>query len=305
MKIRTVAALTAVLTLLAGCGSTGGSPSDSTAASFTPQFPATAGGVTLKARPKRIVSLSPTATEMLYAMDASDEIAAVDDQSNFPESAPRSNLSGYKPDVEAIAAKNPDLVVISEDTNKVKEQLEKLKIPVYQGAAAKTLDDVYAQLHDLGTLTGQRPQADAVVEYIKDQLDELVAQLPGRTKPLTYYYELDPTFYSATSKTFIGTLFKLAGLTNIADAADTQGSGYPQLSQEYILKANPDMVFLADTVCCKQSADTVKARPGWASLTAVAQGHVVALNDDIASRWGPRVVDLFKAIVDAVTAVPT
>ncbi len=299
---RTVAALAALLTL-AGCGSTS-TPSNSTAASYSAQFPATAGGVTLKARPTRIVSLSPTATEMLYSIDASTQVVAVDDKSNFPDNAPRTTLSGFQPDAEAIAAKNPDLVVIAEDANKVKEQLEKLKIPVYLAPAATTLDDVYAQLRDLGTLTGQRPQADAVVKYVKDQLDELVGELPGRTKPLTYYYELDSTYYTVTSKTFIGTLFTLAGLKNIADSADPTGSGYPQLTQEYIVKANPDMIFLADTKCCKQSADSVAARPGWSALSAVTQHRVVALDDDIASRWGPRVVDLFKAIVDAVTAVP-
>ncbi|TML22293.1 MAG: ABC transporter substrate-binding protein [Actinobacteria bacterium] len=303
MKRRTIA-LVAVLGLLAGCGPTPSTPSDSSAASFTPQFPATAGGVTLTARPTHIVSLSPTATEMLYAMDAAGQVTAVDDQSNFPDNAPRTNLSGFKPDVEAIAAKNPDLVVISEDTNKVKEQLTKLKIPVYQAPAARSLDDVYAQLRDLGTLTGQRPQADAVVQYVAEQIKQLVAALPKRTRPLTYYYELDPTLYTVTSKTFIGSLMTLAGLQNIADPADKTASGYPQLSQEYLLQANPDLIFLADTVCCKQSLETVKARPGWAGLTAVSKGQVVALNDDIASRWGPRVVDLLKAITDAVGAVP-
>jgi iron complex transport system substrate-binding protein len=302
MRARTVAALL-VIGLLGGCASTG-SPSNSTAASFSPQFPATAGGVTLKARPTRVVSLSPTATEMLYAMDASDEVAAVDDQSTFPSNAPRTSLSGFKPDVEAIAAKNPDLVVIAEDTNQVKEQLEKLKVPVYLAPAAKTLDDVYAQLRDLGTLTGQRPQADAAAQYVKSQIDDLVGQLPGRTAPLTYYYELDPTLYSVTSKTFIGSLFALAGMRDIADTAAGTGGDYPQLSAEYVIKANPDMIFLADTRCCKQSAATVQGRPGWATLSAVGKGHVVTLDDDIASRWGPRVVDLFKAIVDAVTAVP-
>lgn len=303
MRIRTVAAVVAATFLLGGCASAS-TPSNSTAASFSPQFPATAGGVTLKARPTRIVSLSPTATEMLYAIDASDEVIAVDDQSNFPDNAPKTSLSGFKPDVEAIAAKNPDLVVIAEDTNQVKEQLQKLKIPVYLAPAAKTLDDVYAQLKDLGTLTGQRPQADATAEYVKTQIADLVGQLPKRTAPLTYYYELDPTLYSVTSKTFIGSLFALAGMKNIADAAGGTGGDYPQLSAEYVIKTNPDMIFLADTKCCKQSLATVQARPGWATLSAVGRAHVVTLDDDIASRWGTRVVDLFKAIVDAVTAVP-
>jgi iron complex transport system substrate-binding protein len=97
----------------------------------------------------------------------------------------------------------------------------------------------------------------------------------------------------------------MAGLDNIADPADADGSkgGYPQLSEEFIVKADPDFVFLADTKCCGQSAATVKARSGWAGLTAVKQDQIVALDDDIASRWGPRVVDLFRTIVAATKGV--
>ncbi|HEX2772278.1 MAG TPA: ABC transporter substrate-binding protein, partial [Micromonosporaceae bacterium] len=123
---------------------------------------------------------------------------------------------------------------------------------------------------------------------------------------LTYFHELGPELYTATSKTFIGSIYSLAGLENIADPADANGAagGYPQLSQEAIVKANPDFVFLADTKCCKQTPETVKGRPGWAGVTAVRSGQVVPLDDDIASRWGPRIVDLLREIVGAVAKVP-
>jgi len=306
MRFRTPALILATAVLaLTGCAGKTASPGASLAPSPTPPaFPATAGGVTLAQRPMHIVSLSPSATEMLFAIAAGGQVSAVDDQSNFPPDAPKSALSGFKPNAEAIAAKNPDLVVISDDTNQIKAALTQLKIPVYQAPAAKTLDDTYAQLRDLGTLTGHAPEAASVTQTIKDQIAALIRAVPQRMKPLTYYYELDSTLYSATSKTFIGSLFSLVGLKNIADPADAKGGGYPQLSAEAVIQANPDLIFLADTVCCKQSVDTVKARPGWAGLTAVGKGQVVALNDDIASRWGPRVVDLVKAITDAVAKVP-
>ncbi len=292
---------------LAGCGSTaktgadhGPSPSASAA------FPVTAGGVTLAQRPTHIVSLTPTGTEMLFAIGAGTQVTAVDDQSDYPASAPKSDLSGYKPNAEAIAGKNPDLVVISDDTNKIKDQLTALKIPVYLMPAAKTLDDTYAQLTDLGALTGHPSEAAAEVQQIKTGIAKLVNEVPKRAKPLTYYYELDPTFYTVTSKTFIGSLFGMVGLTNIADPSDADGKagGYPQLSAEKIVQASPDLIFLADTKCCQQSRDTVKARAGWSGVTAVQRGQVVALDDDIASRWGPRVVDLVKAVTDAVAKVP-
>ena len=294
--------------LLAGCAS-GGSPTTASSAAASPaaSFPATAGGVTLAKQPTHIVSLTPTGTEMLFAIGAGKQVTAVDDQSDYPADAPKTDLSGYKPNAEAIAAKNPDLVVISDDTNKIKDQLTALKIPVYVMPAATTLDDTYAELAALGTLTGHPTRAADQATQIKDGVAKLVAEVPKRAKPLTFYYELDQTFYSVTSKTFIGSLFAMAGLSDIADPADADGKagGYPQLSAESIVKANPDLIFLADTKCCQQSADSVKARPGWARLTAVQKGQVVPLDDDVASRWGPRVVDLVKAITDAVAKVPT
>jgi iron complex transport system substrate-binding protein len=302
-----LATLAAGCLTLTGCGgrsSPGSTPTGPASASST--FPATAGGVTLAQRPTHIVSLTPTGTEMLFAIGAGAQVTAVDDQSSYPANAPKTDLSGYKPNAEAIAAKNPDLVVISDDTNKIKDQLGALKIPVYLMPAATTLDDTYHELADLGALTGHRNEATSEAAQLKDGIAKLVKDVPHRTRPLTYYYELDPTFYSVTSKTFIGSLFTLVGLTNIADPADADGKagGYPQLSAEAIVKDSPDLIFLADTKCCQQSADSVKARPGWAGITAVQKGRVVALNDDIASRWGPRVVDLVKAITDAVAKVP-
>ncbi|WP_229406423.1 ABC transporter substrate-binding protein [Micromonospora sp. NBRC 110038] len=274
--------------------------------SATAAFPVTVGNLTLDKRPEKIVSLSPTATEMLFAIGAGKQVAAVDDQSNYPPDAPKSDLSGFQPNAEAIAGKSPDLVVLSNDTNKIVEQLTTLKIPVLLTPAATTLEDTYRQLIELGTLTGHPDEAADVNNRIKDDIAKLTKDLPQRSAKLTYYHELGPELYSATSKTFIGSIYALAGLENIADASDADGKngGYPQLSQEIIVKANPDFVFLADTKCCKQSPETVKARSGWAGVTAVKNNQVVALDDDIASRWGPRVVDLLRAVVDAVAKVP-
>ncbi|MGC4895558.1 ABC transporter substrate-binding protein [Micromonospora sp. DT31] len=299
------AALAVGALLLGGCAekTSTGTPADGGSGAG---FPASVGKLTLEKRPERIVSLGPTPTEMLFAVGAGKQVTAVDDQSNHPPEAPRTDLSGYQPNAEAVAARNPDLVVISDNLNKIAEQLVALKIPVLQVPAATTLDDTYRQLTDLGTLTGHRAEADAVVRKMKDDIAALTKDLPKRTEKLTYYHELGPELYSATSKTFIGTIYALAGLTNIADASDADGKngGYPQLSQEVIVKANPDFVFLADTKCCKQNSDTVKARTGWAGITAVRNNQIVALDDDIASRWGPRVVDLLRVIVDATAKVP-
>lgn len=299
------AALAAIGLAVAGCGG-GDQATDPPTPQASASFPVTVGTVTLDKRPERIVSLSPTATEMLFAIGAGAQVAAADSNSNHPPEAPKTELSGFTPNAEAIAATNPDLVVISNDTNKVSDQLTRLKIPVFLAAAAQTLDDSYAQITDLGVLTGHPDEAADVVRRMKDDIAKLTDDLPRRADKLTYYYELDPTLYSVTSKTFIGSLFAMAGLENVADVADPDGSkgGYPQLAQEVLVDANPDMIFLADTKCCQQSAETVPARPGWAAITAVKTGQIIPLDDDVASRWGPRTVDLLRAIVDAVAKVP-
>jgi iron complex transport system substrate-binding protein len=305
MKRVLIAATVAAL-LLTGCGKsdeTGTSPT--TSGSAAASFPVTVGALTLAARPEKIVSLSPTATEMLFAIGAGPQVTAVDDQSNFPAEAPKTDLSGFKPNAEAIAAKAPDLVVLSGDADQIVAQLGKLKIPTLVSPAAVTLDDTYREIGDLGVLTGHAAEATAVSDRMKTEIDQVVKSVPARSKPLTYFYELGPELYTATSKTFIGEVFNLFGMTNVANAADADGSkgGYPQLSAEALVKANPDTVFLADSKCCQQTAATVKARAGWSSVTAVQKSQVYALDDDIASRWGPRTVDLVKSVADAVSKI--
>ncbi|WIM96750.1 ABC transporter substrate-binding protein [Actinoplanes oblitus] len=307
MKRALLAAATAATLLLTGCGSDdkAGTPAEPQAGPAA-SFPVTVGTLTLDKRPEKIVSLSPTATEMLFAIGAGPQVTAVDDQSDYPASAPKTDLSGFKPNAEAIAAKDPDLVVLSGDADQIVAQLGKLKIPVFLSPAAQTLDDTYREIAEFGTLTGHGTEATKLNEQMKAEIDQLVKAVPAHAKPLSYYYELGPELYSATSKTFIGGVFDLFGMKNVADPADADGSkgGYPQLSAEALVKANPDTVFLADTQCCKQTVGTVKARTGWSSITAVRKAQIYPLDDDIASRWGPRTVNLVKAVADAVRTIP-
>jgi iron complex transport system substrate-binding protein len=244
---------------------------------------------------KRIVSMSPTATEMLFAIGAGGQVVAVDSNSNYPKQAPRTSLSAYQPNIEAIAGYKPDLVVYSDDPGELAAGLGKLGIPAMRQPAATRLDDTYTQIDQLGRATGHAAEAARLVATMRAQIAKIVAA--GRPeRHLTYYHELDKNLYTATSRTFIGQLYSLLGMENIADEADKQKSGYPQLSAEYVVKANPDLIFLADTKCCGQSARTVAARDGWDKITAVRSDGVVELDDDVASRWGPRVVDFLKTI---------
>ena len=277
----------------------------SSAASAQPRhqngFPVTLtsanGKLTLAAKPSRIISLSPTATESLFAIGAGKQVIAVDDQSNYPASAPKSKLSGYTPNAEAIAAYKPDLVVLQYDANKIVEALAKLKIPVLMQNTATSLTDAYGQITVLGVATGNTARASSLVTKMKTQIATLVKSVPHRATPLTVYEEIEPDLYAPTSKTFIGSIYTLLGLKNIADAADKTHTGFPQLSAEYIVAADPDLIVLADTKCCGQNAKKVQARSGWGTITAVKNGTIVAIDDDVASRWGPRVIDFVREVV--------
>jgi iron complex transport system substrate-binding protein len=272
--------------------------------SAQPSFPATVTApdgkqVVIERQPARIVSLSPTATEVLYAIGAGKQVVAVDDQSNYPPEAPKTQLSGFKPNVEAITQQNPDLVVVAGDLNDVVGGLTAVKIPVLLLPTAKTLDEAYAQWTLLGQATGQVSTADTVVRQARDEIKKIVDETP-RTS-LKYYHELGPDLFTATSGTFIGRVYSLFGLQNVADPADTPAAGgYPQLGQQALFQADPDLIFLSDTKCCAQTVDTVRARPQWATLSAVKNNRVITLDDDIASRWGPRVVQLVRQVSEAV-----
>jgi iron complex transport system substrate-binding protein len=310
-RLPAVLAVTATAALCAACGtsstgSTGQASTASGAATAAGSFPVTiaaAGGpVRVKSRPATIVSLSPTATEMLYAIGAGSQVKAVDADSDYPAQAPRTKLSGLQPNVESIIAYKPDLVVVSFGATALAKRLAAFSIPVLYLPAPSGLSGMYSEFNQLGQATGHLAVAEREDAALRGQISQIIAQMPRHTKPLTYYYELDQTYYSITSSTFVGSLLKLLGMKSIADSASgaAAAGGYPQLSGEYIIKANPDYIILADTVCCRQSAATVAKRSGWSSLAAVKAGHIVLLNDDIASRWGPRVADLLRTVVAAL-----
>jgi len=253
--------------------------------------------------PQRIVSLSPTATEDLFAIGAGPRVVAVDDQSDYPANAPKTKLSGYTPNAEAIASYKPDLVVLSANSNGVVAALAKLHIRTLLQPPARNLEGAYAQLQRLGAVTGHSARAAVVVKSLRQRVAKVVASMPADAKGLTFYEELSPDYYSATSKTFTGQVLTLLGLKDIADAADKTGSGYPKLSAEYIVASNPDLIVLADTKCCGQTAAKVKSRPGWGSIGAVTDGGVVGVSDDVASRWGPRIVQFMRAVAQGAKAV--
>lgn len=281
------------------------------AATPKPQFPAsvTADGyeTTVAKAPHRVISLSPSGTEILFAIGAGKQVIAVDDNSTYPKSAPHSTLSSFTPNVEAIAAMKPDLVILNEfatNAADVRAGLVMLRIPVYMEQTPNAISGAYTEMTQLGTLTGHATQARALVKRMRTQIHAIIAKVKVR-KAVRVFWELDNTLYSATSKTFIGQVVKSfnPAIVNIADAAaGADSSGYPQLSAEYLIASNPQVVFLADAQYGETKA-TVAARAGWSSVAAVQQGNVVELPNDVPSRWGPRLVQLYQIIGNALAKV--
>lgn len=283
--------------------------SQASAATTATKYPLTisSGGYStiVAKKPVRIISLSPSATESLFEIGAGKQVLAVDSYSNFPKSAPITDLSAFEPNVEAIAALKPDLVVLSVDAVKsmvVKEALEKLKISVLMEQAPENLSQAYKEIEVLGAVTDHTSEA----KKLTFKMAALIKSIINRTKrtvKITFFHELDNTLYSVTSDTFIGKVYKDFGLINIADkAAGADSYGYPQLSAEYLLKTDPDIIFLADAEY-GESASTVRARAGYSSITAVVKKNVFALPNDFPSRWGPRLVDFYRYVAASLTKV--
>ena len=258
------------------------------------------GKVTIRRRPRRIVSLSPTATETLFAIGAGPQLVAVDNQSDYPRAAPKTTLSGYTPNVEAIASYRPDLVVAAFDPKGLSTALQKLRIPIVIQNAPTTFKGAYQQIRQLGLVSGNAAGANRVIGRMQTRIAAIVRASRSKAQGLSVYHELTPDLYSASSRSFVGKVYEAFGLRNIADAADSGGTGYPQLSAEYVVSQSPDLVVLADSVCCGQTPATVAARPGWDHVKAVRTGSIVRIDDSIASRWGPRLVNFFRAVASAL-----
>ena len=255
--------------------------------------------------PTRIISLSPSATEILYAIGSGKQVIAVDDLSNYPSEAPITKLSAFNPNVEALLNYKPDLIILNADATKaleVKAALEKLKVKVFLESAPSSPREAYLEIAALGRATGKLSGAQKVISEMKSKISAAIKS--GKTtKKITFFHELDNTLYTATSDTFIGKVYKDFNLVNIADpAAKADSAGYPQLQSEYVIKSNPKIIFLADAQY-GESLATLSKRAGWNGISAVKNKNVVALPEDIPSRWGPRLVDFYEFIATAISKV--
>ena len=257
---------------------------------------------TIEKAPISLVSLSPSATEIIFAIEAGNQVIAVDSLSNYPETAPISELNSFDPNVESILAFNPDLVILnlnSMKVNEVREALGKLGIPVLLEQAPSDINGVYEEIRIIGAATGKVENAEKLIEQMQASRAAILESVKD-VSGVKFFHELDNTLYSATSSTFIGSVYKDFGLSNIADGAEgADQSGYPQISAEYLVSENPALIFLADAQY-GETIDVVKNRAGWSEIDAVKNNKVIELPADIPSRWGPRIIDFYQIVADAL-----
>lgn len=263
------------------------------AASFPVTMTVGGAEITVAEQPTRIISLSPTATETLFAIGAGDQVVAVDEYSTYPEDAPFTDLSGYTPNIEALASYDPDLIVVAFDPEGMITAAFGDDVPVASQFPATGREDVLAQIEQLGALTGHMDEAEALISDVAARWD-LANQADANGASV--YIEVDTTFYAASSNSFMGAALTGLGYTNIADEADTSGGGFPQLSAEAIIQASPDVIIVG-TDYGTTVAD-IAARPGWDSISALINDQVIVIPSDISSRWGPRFIEYIETMAE-------
>jgi iron complex transport system substrate-binding protein len=260
--------------------------------------------VQLTSLPKRVVSLAPSNTEILYALGAGPTVVGRDDFSDYPAEAKAlpsvgGNMGKYN--LEQITALKPDLVLAAGlNSPELIKSIENLGLTVYYLQNPTDMDGLYTNLHTVGILVGKVSQADDLSNALKKRVQDVETRLSGvQTRP-TVYYELDATDpskpYTSGTGTFVDQLIKLAGGQNIGESL---GDGWATISQEDLLVKNPDIILLGDAAY-GVSPDSLAKRPGWSGLSAVKNGKIYTFDDNLVSRPTPRLVDGLETLAKII-----
>jgi iron complex transport system substrate-binding protein len=249
--------------------------------------------VTLEAEPERIVALAPSFVEVLFEVGAGEQIVAADENTDYPpeaESIPK--LSGFDPSVEAIVETDPDVVLIQFDPGTLTDSLTQSGIPVATLGSPADIDGVYKQIETIGLLSGHGEEAEALVSEMQSELADVVAEIPTDAHAPTVFHEVDNTLFSVGPGSFIHDIYVVLLAENIAEAT---GEAYPQLNNEAVIAANPEVIILADEKF-GETPETVAARPGWDAIAAVQSGRIHGVDPDLISRPGPRLPETIQQI---------
>jgi iron complex transport system substrate-binding protein len=320
--ISRTATLLAVLFFLLGCGSGPGSPlwtpGSGTPAPFVtpnptpaptatpaPAFPVTVTDdegttVTIAAEPQKIVSLTPATTETLFALGAGSRVVGkVEDVAKFPPEADSIPVvaSFSSVDVEQIVSLGADLVLSGGaglTQGAAVEQLRRANIPVIVSYPT-TIDQAIAGFRTLGQAVGVADAGKQLADTTKAKLDELAAKVATATDKPRLFYEIDASngIFTPPAESIYGEMFKLAGADPIS------GDAKYSISLEDLVAADPEVILLGDAAY-GVTADALKARSGWAGMTAVKAGRIVPIDDIVVTRPGPRLVDGLLALIKAI-----
>lgn len=253
--------------------------------------------LTLEQPPQRIVSLSAHATEILCAIGAGDQLAAVERYANCPlGSKEKPELDAYKPNLEAIAGYRPDLVYVFSDTDGIVEALRRAAIPVLYLELPSSLEGVLEQIELFGRLSGHENEAQELVQSMRERMDAVREKVADVGQGPRIFHELDPTYFTVAPHSFVGDFYNLLKAKNIAEGAIDE---YPQLSAEVIIQRDPEVIILADEPAGVTVA-SVRERPGWDTITAVKNNRICVIDTDIVSRPGPRIVDGLEALAECL-----
>ncbi len=304
--------LVAAVFALAACGSDntaapGGGQATTTsvptASGSLPAFPLTLNdssgtSVTVAAQPQRIVSHSPAITEILFAIGAGPQVVAVDQFSNYPPEAVDLQLVRYSdPDPEQAVVLEPDLIFFSNRQSASVDAFRALDLPVFFANEADSIDGVLSQIVLIGRLTGHAPAAEALVLDMRTRIDAIAAGVADVTEGPTVFYELTDSLFTVAPDSFIGGMLTLLKARNVAEGSTT---AFPQLTAEVVVERNPDVILLAEPPEAGVTLESVAARPGWSQIAAVENGRVIAVDADISSRPGPRIVEGLEIIAKAL-----
>ena len=252
--------------------------------------------VQLPQAPQRIVSLLPSLTETVCALDACDRLVATDDYSNWPAAAAATpKVGGIGTwSVELIARQRPQLVLLGRD-GALRDRLEAIGIRTFV-IEPSTYADISRTIGTVAGLLGVEARGAALSTTVAREVEQVAAayRIHARRQP-SVYFEIDSTPYAAGPRSFIGELIARLGARNIV-AADL--GPFPRLNPEYVVVGNPDVILVAGT-----PVTALGSRPGWAGITAIRQGHLCDLTPAAADplmRPGPRVADGLRVLADCL-----
>ena len=240
----------------------------------------------------KIVSLSTTHTEIIQSLGAENTLVGVDafSEVDFPVEV----IDAYTVTAEELVPLNPDVVIIAFDFNGIVEGLKAQEINYVLLPPARNLDDVYAQITNIGEMVNKKSEASSTIRDMKLEINRIINN--SNYQDITVYHEIGYSYgiYSVNSESLIGEIYNLLGVTNIADSEeDPYGSGYPALSQEMVIESDPDFIVVGHSDYLNKD---LSIRDGWGDLSAVQNSRVFFLDDTLASNWGTTTLQLVEIL---------